>query len=122
MPLQSTHSLEFILPGSIIFVTIIYDVLSTIHFPKSCRTTLSSLASPFQNFVTVDDLENVNAALPLAVWKARTLSFLALGNSLGWMAYFVYACVVQDNIPAVEALSVSVTWVSNFIPHIYPCI
>lgn len=79
------------------------------------------MASPFQNFVTLDDLENVNAALPQVVWKVRALSFLALGNSLGWMAYFAYACVVEDKIPAVEVLSVSVTWVSNFIPHIHTC-
>ena len=123
---QSSHSLEFILeavlPGLIILVTLIYDFLSSIHLLKSFRIALSSLASPFQNFLTIDDLEDVDTIRPRPVWKIRTLSFLALANSVGWVAYFVYTCVVQENALASEALIASLAWVSSFIPnHIFLC-
>ena len=123
---RSPHSLEFILgavlPGLIILVTLIYDFLSSIHLPKSFRITLSSLASPFQNFLTIDDLEDVDTIRPRPVWKIRTLSFLALANSVGWVAYFVYTCVVQENALASEALIASLAWVSSFIPSIILCV
>jgi hypothetical protein len=121
--LRSPHSLDFVLgallPGLIIIVTVTYDFLSTIYLPKIFRTALSSLASPFQNFLTIDDLEDVDTTRPRPVWKIQTLSFLALTNSVGWLVYFVYACVVQENILAAETLIASVTWVSNFISCIF---
>ena len=122
---QSPHSLEFILeavlPGLIILVMLIYDFLSSIHQPKSFRIALSSLASPFQNFLTIDDLEDVDTIRPRPVWKIRTLSFLALANSVGWVAYFVYTCVVQEDALASEALIASLAWVSSFIPKHILC-
>jgi hypothetical protein len=96
--------------------------LSSIHLPKSFRITLSSLASPFQNFLTIDDLEDVDTIRPRPIWKIRTLSFLALANSVGWVAYFVYTCVVQENPLASEALIASLAWVSSFIPSIILCV
>jgi hypothetical protein len=120
------HSLEFILgavlPGLIILVTLIYDFSSSIHLPKSFKIVLSSLASPFQNFLTLDDLEDVDTVRPRPVWKIRILSFLALANSVGWVAYFVYTCVIQENALASEALIASLAWVSNFIPSIFLCV
>lgn len=123
--LRSTRPLEFVLgtvlPGLIILVTIIYDFLSPIRLPKHFRKALSSLASPFHNFLTVEDLDDVFATQPQPAWKIRTLSLLALTHSLGWLAYFMYTCVVQEDSLAIDALIGCATWVRNCNPCLSLC-
>lgn len=115
-PLRHTEvNQEFVvrvvLPGSVAAVAVIHDWLSAIRFPKGVRALLSSIASPFHNFLTLEDLDDVDAPLPQPVWKTRTLSFLALANAVGWLAYLAYVCILEDGGSVVEGLVTSISWV-----------
>lgn len=113
--LQRAFSWEFIfgafVPLSIVIIAIIYDIIAAAHIPKGIRTRVSYLASPFRQFLTLEDFDDVDVTLPPPVWKNRILSLLALVNAVGWLAYFAYACAVNDSIAAPQASIASLTWV-----------
>lgn len=118
----SLGSTEFVLsvflPGIFIILTAIYDFLSAFSnsYPKAIRTVLSSIASPFRNFLTLEDLEDIDSPLPRPIWKTRALVSLALVNAVGWLAYFAYAAMKMELAPLLEAVIASAAWVRTSLP------
>jgi hypothetical protein len=112
----SIYSLEMLigtlLPGIISLIMLVCYFAGAVSFPKSLRTVLQRLYAPFQNFITLDDLEDpVDVPAPLAVWKARVLVVLALVAAVSWFADFVYASISGDPIYAMQASVAIITWV-----------
>ncbi|KAJ6621075.1 pleiotropic drug resistance ABC transporter [Mycena sp. CBHHK59/15] len=83
-----------ILSVLLLSATIVYDAGSRARPPKS---TLQILCSPFQNFLTLQDLQEP-VGRPAARSRLKTISLVGLAfvQSAGWLAYFVYAWVLGD--------------------------
>lgn len=114
MSLDSTEFvLSVLLPGIVIILTALYDFLFAFSnsYPKFIRTVLSSIASPFRNFLTLEDLEDIDIPLPHPRWKTRTLVSLALVNAIGWLAYLAYMTMMMELAPVLEAAIAFATWV-----------
>jgi hypothetical protein len=97
-----------------ITATIIHDAVSSVQreLPKYPQAIWNSLRSPFQNFLTLEDLED--AVGPVAGRpRLKTSSLVALGllQCAGWLACFVYALVGDPEQAAAAPLLISLAWV-----------
>lgn len=98
-------------PGALTLIAIIYDGLSSVTWPKGILTAVAFLSSPFQNFLTIDDLKNIGPRTTPPVWKLRALIALAFVNSIGWLAFLAYVLMIDEAELAVQALIAPITWV-----------
>lgn len=105
------HALGTILLAAFTVMTILHDALSSITWPKRLLGVAALLSSPFQNFLTIDDLKDIGPSKTPAVWKTRALTALAFVNSVGWLAFLAYALVIDDAELAVQALVAAIAWV-----------
>ncbi|KAJ7492339.1 P-loop containing nucleoside triphosphate hydrolase protein [Mycena latifolia] len=90
-----------------IATTIVHDGVSTVQLPK--QSISQTLRSPFQNFLTLEDLEE---AVGPPVRRSRLSCFWLVGLGLlqcaGWLACFVYALVGEQS--ATVALLICLAW------------
>lgn len=108
---SQAHALGAILLAAFTLVTILHDGLSSVNWPKRLSAFAALLSSPFQNFLTIDDLKDIGPSKTPAVWKTRALTALALLNSVGWLAFLAYTLVIDNTELAVQALVAAITWV-----------
>lgn len=105
-------ALGTLIPASIILLTAFYDVVSVLSFPPAFRNALRALASPFHNFLTLDDVEGpVARPCKTPPWKIRTLVALACIESVGWLSYFAYALAVAETASVVQGAVAFFAWV-----------
>lgn len=115
--LLSSPSQQFflaaVLPAFITLLTLLYDALTALSLPKALIAALSTLSAPFENFLTVDELKDVDETRLPPVWKIRALTSLALINSAGWLTFLAYVFTLRDNELTIQALVAVLAWVCN---------
>ncbi|KAJ7751195.1 P-loop containing nucleoside triphosphate hydrolase protein [Mycena maculata] len=105
--LEPTDIVSFVF----LLATIIYDITVEVQLsPKSTRSIWQTLKSPFQNFLTLEDLEeSPGPSAPRSRLKITYLVGLGLLQCAGWLACFVYALVSGEYV-AIVALFNSLAW------------
>ena len=101
------------LPAAIILSSLLFDLLSSIRYPKISRTLWNWTTSPFRNFLTVDDLlESFERTPEFSTIKNRYLIGLSSVALVGWVGCLVFGISVNDGEYATKALVYSISWVS----------
>ncbi|KAJ7459165.1 P-loop containing nucleoside triphosphate hydrolase protein [Mycena galericulata] len=95
----------------VLLATILYDLTSKAQTtPKSTQSSWHTLSSPFQNFLTLDDLEeSPGSSARRSRLKISSLVGLGLLQCAGWLACFVYALVSGQHVATVPLL-ISLAW------------
>ena len=104
-----------VLPGCLLVVLLLNDVLCSEHTPKPIYRVFQTLKRPFNDFLSLEDLEGpVGEPVVIPIWKQRTLASGAAFVSIGWAAYVAYTESVHSPTDArsVEAIVNFVSWVS----------
>ncbi len=84
-------------PSVVVLLIFTYDLLSAIQLPKGFKKLLRILASPFTNFLSLDDLEDEPGPTYVPpLWKIRAMAILSAIQAVAWAAFFCYAEVVGD--------------------------
>lgn len=100
------------IPAAIVLLIFTYDFLSAVDLPKTIRKLLWILASPFTNFLSLDDLEDEpGSAYNPPLWKVRTMAVLSAIQAVAWAAFFCYAELVDD-VDAGQKVEAGVGFVS----------
>lgn len=106
-----------ILPGAVILLTLLFDVLASLPWPKAFRRLGRKLCSPFKDFLTLDDLNSVPGPpqVPPA-WKLRTLVVLSTLDAAGWAAVVTYGLLAGDvtGTKSVRGVVNLLAWVRPF--------
>ena len=93
-----------ILPGVVVLLTLLWDVLSRISWPKPLRNVGRRLWSPFRDFLTLDDLTTeLGPAQTPPAWKNRTLVALSSLEAATWAALLAYGLTAGDERKRVYA-------------------
>lgn len=104
-----------ILPGAVILLTLLFDLLARIHWPKALRRLGSKIRSPFVDFITLDELKSeLGPTLTPPAWKPRTLVVLSTLQAAGWAAVLAYGFLAGDvdSIRLVRDAVGLLSWVS----------
>ncbi|KAH7930921.1 pleiotropic drug resistance ABC transporter [Leucogyrophana mollusca] len=102
-------ALDIVCPGVLITVVVLYDIITAVSFPKGIQLLWRHISAPFRSFLTLDDLEDpIDQELSKPVSIHRALAVLALINSVGWLASFVYALALRE--PWAQALLGTFSW------------
>jgi hypothetical protein len=102
------------LPGVIIFVALLHDLVSSVSLPKFVRAVFRWLSSPFRNFLTLEDLlDPVDLTLRYSKAKNRFLVGLASILFVSWMGYLIFSVYLDNHGNAVKPMIQSVSWVSS---------
>ncbi|KAH9906597.1 ABC transporter type 1, transmembrane domain-containing protein [Fomitopsis serialis] len=110
-PSQQELFVNALLPGCAGLLLLLYDLLSSIRFHKSIRTVFRRLASPFRDFLTLEDLEEEPHRVDAPeAWKARVLVLGSALESAVWICVLVYGAVVEDKGLSVQAAVAATTW------------
>ena len=92
-----TLILGITIPAAIVLLILIYDLLSAVELPRTIRKLLWIFASPFTNFLSLDDLEDESGATYIPpLWKVRTMAVLSAIQAVAWAAFFCYNELVDD--------------------------
>jgi hypothetical protein len=108
----------------LVFLTVVYDLTSKVDWPKYPKSIWQSLSSPFQNFLTLEDLaEPVGDRASRSRLKAAALVGLALLQCAGFLGCFVHTWVSGQRDGSVLLLLLSLAWVrvlsSGFFAEVY---
>ena len=79
------------IPALVGSLTLLYDLLSRIPYPRSIRSAYGTLTAPFRNFLTLHDFEDIGDSIPQPVWKRRMLATLSLLQSFTWLSVLIFA-------------------------------
>ena len=105
--------ISYKLPGAIIFVALLHDLVSSIPQPTFVRAVFRWLSSPFRNFLTLEDLpEPVDLSPKCLKAKNRLLVGLASILLVCWMSCLVFRVYMDDHVSAMKPMVQSVSWVS----------
>lgn len=99
------------IPACVGLLTVLYDLLSGVHYPRFVQGVFRTLTAPFRNFLTLHDLEDIGDPIPQPVWKCRILALLSLVQSFAWLSVLLYAQVVNTPNLAIQSLVGFLTWV-----------
>lgn len=103
-------------PSVVIMLILAHDMLTTIELPKPAQKLLRVLASPFTNFLSLNDLEDEPGPTYVPpLWKSRIMAILSAIQAVVWAAFFCYVEVVGDMAPGrgVEAGVGFMSWVGR---------
>lgn len=104
----------------LLLTTIVHDLTSRLQSPKYTQTIWQTLSSPFQNFLTLEDLEELpGPSAHRSLSSLVGLALLGLLQCAGWLACFVYALVSGEYVATVSLLN-SLGWVRRkFFPRFF---
>lgn len=106
--------INYYLPGAIIFAALLWDLASSISIPKSIRTVLGWISSPFGNFLALEDLSEPVDFTPRSLKvKQRILVGLASVVFVGWAGCLVFGIYMDDRAYVVKSMVQLVSWVST---------
>ncbi|KAF7347593.1 P-loop containing nucleoside triphosphate hydrolase protein [Mycena venus] len=95
----------------LVCLTVVYDLTSKVEFPKSPKSIWQTLSSPFQTFLTLEDLEErVGDKARRSRLKVTSLVGLGLLQCAGFLGCFVYALVSGQRGGSVLLLLLSLAW------------
>lgn len=109
-----TLVLGSVVPTVVVLSILAYDVISAIELPKMLTTFLWLIASPFTNFLNLDDLEDdAGVTYTPRIWKDRILAISSALQAVAWAAFFCYIELVGEHGSGrgVEAGVGFVSWV-----------
>lgn len=95
----------------LVLATVLHDLV--LRVPSPTKSTWS----PFRNFLTLEDLEELPGPLARrSRLKAASLVGLGLIQCAGWLACFVYALISRE-LPALVPFFNSLAWVRSTMLH-----
>lgn len=106
-----------VIPASVVLVTLVYDLLSAVRWPRRIQDGLRKLKSPFVDFMGLEDLiGEPGPTVTVPVWKLRTLVALSAVETVGWAAALAYQVLAGDvkQRSVVQAGVVFLAWVRSF--------
>ncbi|KAJ7161288.1 P-loop containing nucleoside triphosphate hydrolase protein [Mycena crocata] len=99
-----------IVSALLISYTIVHDLTSRVHAPKTARSIRQILSSPFRSFLALEDLEeSPGQPAPRSRLKIVSLVGLALFQCAGTLGFFVYAWT-SGKPGAAVLLLISLAW------------
>ncbi|EMD33950.1 hypothetical protein CERSUDRAFT_117480 [Gelatoporia subvermispora B] len=100
-----------ILPAGSVALILLYDLLSSLYYPKVLRRIARSLSSPFRDFLALEDLEETAEPLgPSAIWKGRSMVVLSVCECVAWAAVLAYSEAVHEGVLEARAIVVCIAW------------
>ncbi|CAK5280326.1 unnamed protein product [Mycena citricolor] len=95
----------------LVALTLAYDVLCRIPWPKPIQRAWRTLHAPFRNFLTLEDLaEPVGDRVHESRLKTISVVGVAIIQGGGFLGYFAYACAAGDG-DGMGWLLVSLAWI-----------
>ncbi|TFY64349.1 hypothetical protein EVJ58_g2686 [Rhodofomes roseus] len=111
LPPSQQLFVDTFLPGCAGLLLLLHDLLSSIRFHRSIRTAFRRLASPFRDFLTLEDLEEQpHPVAPPEAWKARVLVLGSALESVAWVCVLAYGAVGEDKGLSMQAAVAAITW------------
>ncbi|OCH93071.1 P-loop containing nucleoside triphosphate hydrolase protein [Obba rivulosa] len=102
---------NIILPAGTGALMLIYDLFSSVNYPKPVRRFMRTISSPFMDFLTLEDLdESAGTPAPAAVWKHRSMAMLSICECVAWAAISAYSEVVHERSRGVLAMVECIAW------------
>ena len=105
-----------VLPGTVLLLTLLYDLTAFIHWPKALRQLGTKIRSPFVDFLTLKDLKcEPGPLLTPPAWKPRVLVVLSVIQAAGWATVLAYGLLAGDvdNTKQVRGVVGLASWVSE---------
>ncbi|KAI5120846.1 hypothetical protein M0805_007033 [Coniferiporia weirii] len=102
------------LPGSIIAFTIVYDLIHLLGLPAPVSRLLRWFASPFQNFLHLEDLEEAEISKPKLTpprWKLRLLITISLLKMIICFSQIVYCASRSEWDRSMNDTALFLAWV-----------
>ena len=101
-----------LLPGCVCLLLLLYDVSASVRWPPVVRRALRTLAAPFRDFLTLEDLEEQSHRVePPSTWKARVLVLGSALEAVVWIGVLTYSVLVGDQGLSLHAAATATTWV-----------
>ena len=86
-----------VIPAGVVLLTLLYDFLSAVRWPRRIQDGWRVLKSPFVDFMQLDDLlEEPGANIVVPTWKVRMLVMLSSAETIGWAAALAYEVLAGD--------------------------
>lgn len=103
---------------AILLAIIGYDIANKDQLPHPIQKRLDAFSSPFRNFLTINDLDNVPGEPVLSPpWKTRALALLAIMQVTGWLAAATYAAIIENKHLLVQCTISILVWVRSIVCH-----
>lgn len=111
-PPEQKLFINTLLPGCVCLLLLLCDVFSSVCWPSVVRRAVLTLASPFRDFLTVEDLEEQPRHVePPSTWKARVLVLGSALEAVVWIGVLTYSVLVGDQGLSLQATVMVATWV-----------
>lgn len=117
-PQSRTLVLGTLVPASIVLFTLLYDVLSTIRWPKFVQNAWRALKSPFMDFMQLEDLDGeYGPDVVSAKGKVWLLVVLSTLEAVAWATALAYELLAGDveRSHTLQTGAVFLAWVSIVI-------
>lgn len=114
-PSTRVFVLGTLLPTAVVLLTLFYDFLSALPWPKFCQDAWHVFRSPFTDFMGLKDLNGESGpTLVQPAWKTRVLVALSAVEAVAWISALAYDILAGDVARAriVQAGAASLAWVS----------
>ncbi|KAI0091009.1 pleiotropic drug resistance ABC transporter [Irpex rosettiformis] len=96
-PTTRTFVLGTVIPAGVVLLTLLYDLLRAVRWPKRFQASWRALKSPFVDFMGLEDLLGEPGPTTVApIWKVRTLVALSAVETIGWAAALAYEVLAGD--------------------------
>ncbi|KAF9469518.1 pleiotropic drug resistance ABC transporter [Collybia nuda] len=103
-----------VLPGGLIVFAIIWECSKNLKFPKPIQDLSRRIYSPFQNFLTLEDVMDPAAKclepVDLTTTKACILGGIASFLSVSWLSGFIYGMLLEDATYSIQSFVALMTW------------
>ena len=111
-----------LLPVSVLLLTLLYDVLSAIRWPKFCQAIMRAIRSPITDFMSLEDLDGERGPVLIpSPWRIRILVLLSSLEAVAWAAILAYELLAGDveQICVIRAGVAFLTWVRAFLSSLH---
>ena len=108
------YYLHTYLPTAVIALTLLYDTTLAFGVPKNLRDVLDYLATPFRNFLKIEDLDEAFATktrIRQPQWKLNILVALPLVQALLDITLLTYLMAQERHADAMRHLLLALSWV-----------